>query len=144
MANVFDIANYILEKHGAVTAMKLQKLVYYAQAWSLVWDEKPLFDEEIQAWANGPVVPALYVTHSGQFKVETIPGGDATRLTEDEKETVDGVLEFYGGMTSQNLSALTHRENPWREARNGLNIGERGNRVITHFSMHEYYSGLSD
>ncbi|WP_307850044.1 MULTISPECIES: type II toxin-antitoxin system antitoxin SocA domain-containing protein [unclassified Saccharopolyspora] len=42
-----------------MTAMKLQKLVYYSQAWHLVWDERPLFDEPVQAWANGPVVPDL-------------------------------------------------------------------------------------
>ena len=52
--NVLDIAAYILCKQGAMTAMKLQKLVYYSQAWSLVWDDKPLFRERIEAWANGP------------------------------------------------------------------------------------------
>ena len=43
MADVFDVAAYILKKKKALTSMKLQKLVFYAQAWSLVWDEKPLF-----------------------------------------------------------------------------------------------------
>ena len=57
MANVFDAAAYILEKQGAMTAMMLQKLVYYAQAWSLVWDQRPLFGNKIEAWANGPVCP---------------------------------------------------------------------------------------
>ena len=51
---VFDVAAYILEQKGSMTTMKLQKLVYYSQAWSLVWDEKPLFEEAIEAWANGP------------------------------------------------------------------------------------------
>jgi len=52
-----------------MTAMKLQKLAYYSQAWSLVWDEKALFPEKIEAWANGPVVRALYDRHRGMFKV---------------------------------------------------------------------------
>jgi uncharacterized phage-associated protein len=50
MANVFDVATYILEQQGPMTTWKLQKLVYYAQAWSLVWDDDALFDEEIEAW----------------------------------------------------------------------------------------------
>ena len=66
MATVGDVARYILERLAPdrfgdrVTAWKLQKLVYYAQAWSLVWDEVPLFPERIEAWANGPVCPTLY------------------------------------------------------------------------------------
>ena len=55
MANVFDTAKYILEKSGKMSTMKLQKLCYYSQAWALVWDDAPLFDEDFQAWANGPV-----------------------------------------------------------------------------------------
>jgi len=62
MSSCFDVAKYILEKKKQMTAMKLQKLVYYSQAWSLVWDEKPLFDEPVEAWINGPMVPALYQT----------------------------------------------------------------------------------
>ncbi|HSX11345.1 MAG TPA: type II toxin-antitoxin system antitoxin SocA domain-containing protein, partial [Chlamydiales bacterium] len=64
--SVLDVAAYILEKqpkNEPITAWKLQKLVYYCQAWSLVWDEKPLFKEKILAWANGPVVKELYLRH---------------------------------------------------------------------------------
>ena len=64
MAQVNDVARYILERQsGSVSTMKLQKLVYYAQAWSLVWDEKPLFHVRIEAWANGPIVRELYDQH---------------------------------------------------------------------------------
>ena len=69
MATVHDVAAYILEHHGPMTAMKLQKLVFtYSQAWSLVWDEQALFPERIEAWANGPVVPALYDQHRRRFR----------------------------------------------------------------------------
>lgn len=61
MANVFDVAKYILEVKGTMSTMKLQKLCYYAQAWSLVWDDKPLFGEEFEAWANGPVCRELFL-----------------------------------------------------------------------------------
>ena len=144
MATVFDVAAYILEKQGEMTAMKLQKLVYYSQAWSLVWDEKPLFDERIEAWANGPVVRELYEAHRGKFRVarKHIEEGKPKRLTDDERETVNAVLKYYGDQSSQWLSDLTHQEDPWRDARNGLAPGERGSSEITHDAMVEYYSSL--
>ncbi len=143
MATVHDVAAYVLQRQGRMTTWKLQKLVYYCQAWSLVWDERPIFDAEIQAWANGPVVRDLYDRHRGVFAVTSWPDGDSTQLTDDERGTVDGVLEFYGLKTSQWLSDLTHSEKPWIEARGGLAPGERGSQPISLDSMHEYYSGLS-
>lgn len=142
MANVFDVAAYILQKSGPVTAMKLQKLVYYSQAWSLVWDERPLFDERIEAWANGPVVPVLFNAHRGQFQVTEIPNGDPEQLTPDERDTVDAVLRYYGGKSSQYLSDLTHMESPWRDARHGLADGERGGQEITIAALAQYYGSL--
>jgi uncharacterized phage-associated protein len=142
VANVHDVAAYILSRRSPVTAMKLQKLVYYSQAWSLVWDEAPLFEEEIEAWANGPVVRELYERHRGMFKVYNWEYGDPDELTRSEKETVDRVLGYYGEMSSQQLSNLTHQEKPWRAARKGLGADERGDRVISLASIDEYYSGL--
>jgi len=143
MANVFDVAKYILQQKGEMTAMKLQKLVYYSQAWSLVWDEKPLFPEKIEAWASGPVVPELYQIHRGAFAVnEAMFGGEPKKLTKDEKETIDAVIKTYGDKPSQWLSDLTHIEEPWKNAREGLQMGERGNREISLASMAEYYGSL--
>ena len=142
MASVFDVANYILESIGSMTAMKLQKLVYYSQAWSLVWDETPLFEERIEAWANGPVVPSLYQEHKGQFKVTHFEIGDSSNLTDDQKDTIDKVLGFYGERNSQWLSDLTHSESPWIDARNGLPHGVRGNEEITLDAMAMYYSAI--
>lgn len=143
MATVLDVAAYILTRQGEMTAMKLQKLVYYSQAWSLVWDEKPLFDSRIEAWANGPVVPDLYQVHRGRFRLAPgmIPGNE-TMLTQDQRETVDAVLAYYGDKSSQWLSDLTHAEGPWKDARAGLTAGERGCQEITHAAMAEYYGSL--
>ncbi len=138
-----DVADYILQKHGAMSAMKLQKLVYYAQAWHLVWEDKELFSEEIQAWANGPVVPYLYSLHHGSFSLS--PGffkGDASSLTPKNKDVIDRVLKFYGDKDAQWLSDLTHMEEPWKIARVGLADGERGSSVISTESMSEYYSSI--
>ena len=141
MASVHDVAAYILQKRGVMTAMKLQKLVYYAQAWSLVWDDKPLFAERIEAWANGPVAPALYERHRGEFNLSTWDG-DPGQLDVRERETIDAVLAFYGDKSSQWLSDLTHAESPWRDARNGLAPGTPSQSEITHAAMAEYYAGL--
>jgi uncharacterized phage-associated protein len=127
---------------GGITTWKLQKLAYYSQAWSLVWDDQPLFPERIEAWANGPVCPVLYDQHKGQFKVEKLPLGNVEALTKDEKDTIGKVIEFYSGKSSQELSQLTHAEQPWITARGDLPPGERGRVVIEHDSMAEYYGGL--
>ncbi len=142
MASVFDVAAYILRACGQMTAMKLQKLAYYAQAWSLVWEEEPLFNEEIQAWANGPVCVPLYYAHQGQFTVSNIPKGDPETLLPEQRETVDVIIQYYGDKSSQWLSDLTHMEAPWLEARQGVHAGERCTEVITHAAMAEYYGGL--
>lgn len=143
MASVHDVAAYILKKQGSMTTMKLEKLVYYCQAWSLVWDEEPLFGERIEAWANGPVIPVLFDRHRGVFKVEDWRHGDSAVLTGKQKDTIKAVLGFYGNRPSQWLSDLSHREEPWLSARQGLAPLERGNNEITHASMAEYYGSLS-
>lgn len=143
MATVFDVARYILDKVGSMSAMKLQKLVYYSQAWSLVWDDAPLFEERIEAWANGPVVRRLYDHHRGQFTV--FPGhisGDVDALTKDQIETIDAVLDAYGDRSAQWLSDQTHSEAPWQRARAGLSDSDRSDREISLADMVEYYSTL--
>lgn len=143
MATVHDVAAYILEKNGPMSAMKLQKLVYYSQAWHLVWEDEPLFPQRIEAWANGPVCPDLYDAHRGQFSVSSI-SGKPERLKKDEKSSINAVLKFYGGKDAQYLSDLTHAEDPWRKARASAGVDERDrcNAVVTPESMMEYYSSL--
>lgn len=140
--SVHDVAAYILKKQGAMSAMKLQKLVYYSQAWSLVWDEKPLFKARIEAWANGPVCPLLYQAHRGQFTVSDWALGDASNVKGKARDTVLGVLKFYSEKSAYWLSELTHRERPWKDARKGLPIQASCNREITHAAMAEYYGSL--
>ena len=144
MASVYDVAKYILECSGEVTAMKLQKLAYYSQAWTLVWDEELLFEEEIQAWVNGSVIPALYQTHRGMFKVskENYNHGDSGDLTESQKDNINRVLAAYGEYTGQQLSDINHQEDPWLKAREGAPANARCETVITPASIHEYHSGI--
>ncbi len=138
-----DVADYILNRLGPMSAMKLQKLVYYAQAWCLVWTEQPLFLEEIEAWANGPVVRSLFRQHRGQFRVpKGFFHGEISRLTTDQRDVVDRVLKFYGDKDPQWLSNLTHLEDPWRDARGSLQPGDPSTAIITKAAMLEYYASL--
>jgi len=143
--SALDVAAYVLEKQpigSQLTSWKLQKLVYYCQAWSLVWDEKPLFEEKILAWANGPVVKELYDQHKGSFYVTEIPSGNSDLLSSNQKDTIDQVLKAYGDKSGQWLSDLTHMEAPWIEARKGISPGERSQVEIPLSIMLEYYSGV--
>ncbi|ORV53073.1 hypothetical protein AWC03_21335 [Mycobacterium europaeum] len=143
MASVHDVATYILERLGRMSAMKLQKLVYYSKAWHLVWEDASLFPEQIQAWANGPVVYELYKSHRGKFEVTAkMVKGDSGNLTDNEKESVDVVLQHYGSLKAYELSDMTHREAPWRDARDGLPAGAPCSTPITDVAMYEYYLGL--
>ena len=141
--SVFDVAAYILEKLGTLSTIKLQKLVYYSQAWSLVWDDAPLFHERIEAWVNGPVVRELFAYHRGIFQINTLPIGVPKRLNSTQKETVDAVIDFYGRKTGQQLVEISHLEDPWKLARRGMDKDERGETEISLESMAEYYTSIS-
>lgn len=145
IVSVFDVAKYILEKlNTSCTTMKLQKLVYYCQVWYLVWEDKPLFKEKIEAWANGPVVRTLFNFHQGLYTIDKfkLTLGNSMRLSSLQKEDIDSVLDFYGGKTSQWLIDQTHSEKPWIDARKGLLPSERGSREISPQSIVDYYSSL--
>lgn len=140
--NVFDVAQYIIENVKGLTPMKLHKLLYYCQAWSLVWDETPLFNDRIEAWVHGPVVPILFSFHRGSFEMPEIPFANTSLLSKENKETIESVIKFYGKKSPSYLVDLTHNETPWQDARKGLSPMERGNQIITNDSMHGYYSKL--
>ncbi len=143
MANIFDVAKYVLLKKGSMSTMKLQKLCYYCQAWSLVWDDSALFDEEFHAWANGPVCKELFFQTQGQYAVmaDDEPG-NVDNLTENQRDTIDTVLEHYAAHNAQWLSQLTHLEDPWKKARVGVPAGVGCDQIISKESMAEYYGGL--
>ena len=144
MASVLDVAAYVVQKCGSLTTMKLQKLVYYCQAWSLAWDEEPLFDEDFEAWANGPVCPVLFYQHKGLFSVPStfLQAHRDYPFTETQKETMDAVLRDLADKPPQWLSDLTHSELPWKNARKGCEPGEYCNAVISKEDMQQYDGGL--
>ncbi len=124
MAHVQDVAAYILSKLGTISAMKLQKLCYFAYGYHLAWEERVLFSEGFEAWANGPVCRPLYAMHRLQFSVS--PGdikGNPAALDAGEKESVDLVLRGYGSFSAHQLSAMTHAAGPWVAARQRAGAG---------------------
>lgn len=142
--NADDVAAFILQKLGEMTSIKLQKLVYYCQAWSLVWDEKPLFHDKIEAWANGPVIPSLFYKHKGKYTInyQSFSLGNPNKLSTTQVETINAVLDHYGNRTAQWLIELSHIEEPWINARKGIPDGIRSNREITLEEMAMYYGSL--
>jgi uncharacterized phage-associated protein/ADP-ribose pyrophosphatase YjhB (NUDIX family) len=143
MVSVQDAASYIISSLEKISPWQLHKLLYYCQSWHLVWDHEPLFPERIEAWANGPAVPDIYSYHRGSFeKLVTWPWGDTRALQENEKESIDKVLDFYGPREYDWLLELVKSEDPWREARIGIAPGERGKSEITLEMIERYYSSL--
>ena|ERR1700754_2719601 len=130
-----------------ITNLKLQKLVYYADAWHLANYDKPLIEEDFQAWVHGPAIPALYGIYK-DFGWQPIIRKD---LDENAYMAIVGgfdgpvqvllsqVSDAYFGMTAFELERLTHNEDPWKIAREGLADDEPSNKVIDKNIMKEYY-----
>lgn len=135
---VYDVAQYILNSIGGeISAMKLQKLCYYSQAWTLAWDDKELFPEEFLRWDNGPVCRELFDLHKGMFFVDRgfIDRSLLSEIPVDgARRNIDQILEEYGKYSGGDLSEMTHAENPWKDTPR--------NQIITKDCMKKYYSGL--
>lgn len=142
LLSAHDVARYILDNKSPLYAFQLHKLLYYCQAWSLVWDGAQLFSEPIEAWANGPVVPELYKIHKGVYKFDNWPYGDVTKLNFKQRYTVLSVLNIYGEQSAQELKDKVLSERPWKDARRGLSAAERGHRVINLDNMRKFYTRI--
>jgi len=121
---------------------KLQKLVYYAQAWNLVFNKKPLFGDEIQAWIHGPAIPNVWfqfkdfnftIDHPESLKE------DFSDIAKEELAVLDSVWNVYGKYDGNYLEMLTHNELPWQEARNNLSDSEPSKNIISLELMKSYY-----
>lgn len=133
------------EAGDAITHLKLQKLLYYAQAWSMVFDGKSLFVEDFEAWAHGPVLRSIYDLYK-DYGYDSIPPKiqDDIAIPEDAEATLKEVYRVYGEKSAKALENLTHSEAPWIEARKGYEPQERCSVVITKESMLECYKEMLD
>jgi uncharacterized phage-associated protein len=120
----------------AYDSMKLQKLVYYAQAWHLAWTGRPMFAEEFEAWQNGPVSRDVYREH----KYNELPRVGVDDLDDDVRDTIAAVIEFYGSKDYGELIDLTHRDAPWLEARGNLPPNVPSRRIVKQSTMLDFYT----
>ena len=138
----FDIANYFIglanETGSFISNLKLQKLVYYAQAWHLALHERPLFEEDFEAWVHGPVIPSLYQKYKS-FEWQPILEDVDPKLPEDISQFLDEVAEEYFACDAYELEQMTHAEAPWDLARGDLPPDAPSNEAIKKEWMKEYY-----
>lgn len=136
------IANWFIDKEP-MTHQKVQKLCYYAQAWSFALRDTPLVDEPFEAWVHGPVSPALYEEFQDPCwkTVNRIPGYDLS-IGSDDIDLLEDVWITYGDQSGNALESLTHSEPPWILARGGLGPYEKSHRVISAESMKDYYKRI--
>lgn len=139
MTSVFDVASYILEKCGSMPTFKLQKLVYYCQAWHMSWNKgEPLFKEDFEAWINGPVVRKLFEYHRGYFDIDCIPLQKKS-LNRNQKENINNVLKYYKDKSVSWLIDKTHNEEPWIKARGNTLSDENSDSIILKNSIYNFY-----
>lgn len=124
----------------AITQLKLQKLVYYADAWFLANFDKPLIIEEFEAWAHGPVVPALYTKYKSHGW-NALPPESGERVPPDVQGFLGAVFDEYGQYGAKKLEQMTHHEAPWREARAGLSPEAASKTKISKVLMRNFYGG---
>lgn len=116
MADVMDIAKYIIGT-CEVDNLKLQKLLFYSQAVHLVLHERtPLFDDEIQAWDYGTVIPKVYDAYRDNEKGIIPAMADSENLSKESIDSIDITLDFYGKFTGLDLMKRTYAEKPWCDA----------------------------
>lgn len=142
--SVYDVATYILERIKRCSTMKLHKLLYYYQTWSLVQGGKSLFPEPIEAWTNGPVVHGFFDFHKGRYSVsyDNTTIGNGNKLSTNQRNTIDNVLRSYEDKPAQWLIDLTHTEVLWKSARKGYTSMGWGSTIITNDPVAEYHSSL--
>lgn len=160
--SIEDFAKYVglslLSKGYSVSPLKLQKMLYYEQAWHMVFlgREHTLFADVPQAWVNGPVYPTIYALYKDKvpgmcdhLKVEDFGEKDAQagfeviarrlELSEKQAELVEAVINLYGSKTQNQLVFFTHSEQPWAEQREGLLPYEKSTKEISLDTMYQYY-----
>ena len=123
--NAIDIAKKMIfmaqedEANGGecLTNLKLQKLLYYQQGYHLAAFDTPLFEENVEAWMYGPVVPKVYSAYS-EFGAQSLPveSGNPLTLNEEEEVLFSQVFDAYRDFSAIGLMNKTHQEKPWKDA----------------------------
>jgi uncharacterized phage-associated protein len=142
-----DVASFFMavanESGEVLTNLKLQKLVYYAQAWYLANNKKPLFEANFEAWVHGPVIPELYKLYKESGADSMIPVKKVSEIKEILGEEVsnflDEIVKTYMPYGGYHLELMTHAEAPWINARANYEPDQICTEIIPQDSMLEYY-----
>lgn len=132
-----NVAKYFYDKNNDFTEKQLQKLTYYAYAWYLTNYNNRLFDESPQAWIHGPVFMSLYVAlQNDEFK-----DADTKCISENIKvrDLLEIIYRVYGKLSGYRLEKLTHSEDPWKKAREGLSPEVKSRNKIKDEDIKAYY-----
>lgn len=142
-ATASEIAKYFIasfqKKHKEISNLKLQKLLYYAQAWHLALYDVPLFDDKIEAWVHGPVVRSVFREYKAFGWNPLSVHGPKPNFSEEVNRHLDEVARVYGKFDAVDLERMTHREDPWLDARGNLAPDAPSRNVISYSAMKRYY-----
>ena len=145
MQTVKEVSKAILQQSASpISNLKLQKLLYYVQGWSLGLYQQAAFNERIEAWVHGPVVPEIFHAYR-HFRWNPIDvPTDPVSVPASMQGHIGEVLKVYGSLTAVQLEQLSHDEKPWREARKGLLPRAPSNVVISHELMKNFFSSRAN
>lgn len=143
MYDVLDICEYIIdycnEKDYGVSNLKLQKLLYFVQAFFLISDDGlPCFHEEIEAWAFGPIVPKAYYRYRiyGFSNIQSSHKELDSVINYIDKEKIASVVEMFKNYSAPELVRLTYQQRPWIDA-----YAQGRNTVIGIEEIRDYFNG---
>ena len=140
MVTADQVASVILARSGTwMTSMQLQKMLYYVQSWHLAVTDEPLFPEHFKAYADGPLIPQVWHARRDQSTRRADQDLSGIALDELSSNLIDLVVASYGSHSGDELSALTHTETPWVEARGGLPDGAPSSTALSEESMANFY-----
>ncbi|WP_020467861.1 Panacea domain-containing protein [Zavarzinella formosa] len=145
MVSAIDVARQFVILAGAdgepLNQMRLYKLMYYAQGWSMAWYLEPLFDDRIEAWKLGPV-PKNIRRELQSFGDDPISGlGEPEALTVRARDLIGAVWNKFREFSGFGLSDRTHKEPPWRDAYMP-DAGGRCSNAITNEALLAYFGRL--
>lgn len=124
----------------AITHLKVQKLVYYADAWYLANFDRPLVKEEFEAWAHGPVARAVFQKYRDNG-YEALPPERARTVPAEVVSFLEAIHKEYGKFGAKTLERMTHKEDPWKVTRGDLPPEAKCDRPITKLLTRNYYAG---
>lgn len=142
------VALYIINSKYDITNLALQKLLYYADAISMLKNKKELFDSNCQAWIHGPVYPGIYDKFKcfGREQIYDCDLNEAymNYITEEDRDIINYVLNNFAIYNGKILEFSTHREKPWMEVREGYLEEENCNEIINKSRINQYFEALKD